>query len=41
MAKKNKVEEDDEIIEEDELDGLDDEELEDDDVDDSDESDTE
>ncbi|MCL4362611.1 MAG: hypothetical protein OH338_00575 [Candidatus Parvarchaeota archaeon] len=41
MAKKNKVEDDDEIIEEDELDGLDDEDLEDDDLDDSDETDEE
>ncbi len=41
MAKKNKVEDDDEIIEEDELDGLDDEDLEDDDLDDSDEIDEE
>jgi hypothetical protein len=42
MAKKNKVEDDDEIIEENELDGMDDEDLEDEDLDDdSDESETE
>ncbi len=38
---KNKVEDDDEIIEENELDGLDDEDLEDDDLDDSDDIDEE